>query len=160
MKKVLKWGGIGVGGFVGVIIAIGVVLAALEDFAGITLPDAPTPTPAEIRAEALEESRKAEEKARQAEEKALEEAPEPEHSAVGAWVVCQQFLEGQLKSPASAKYPSGYPDYTTHLGAGQYRVAAYVDSQNAFGAMIRTDFTCMVQHTQGDTYSLVSLDFP
>ena len=89
-----------------------------------------------------------------------DDTPKPEHSAVSAWTVCQQFLEGRLKSPASAKYPSGYSNYTTHLGAGQYRVTAYVDSQNSFGAMIRNDFICTVQHTEGDSYSLVSLDFP
>jgi len=85
---------------------------------------------------------------------------EPEHSIAGAWTICQQFVEGQLKSPASADYPRGSFNYTAHLGDGRYRVRAYVDSQNSFGAVLRNNFDCTVQHAQGDTYHLVNLAFP
>jgi hypothetical protein len=77
--------------------------------------------------------------------------------AVGAWVVCQQFLEDQLKAPATAEYPSGYSQYTTSLGGGKFRVDAYVDAQNSFGALIRTDFTCSVSYTGNDNWHLDNL---
>ena len=40
---------------------------------------------------------------------------------------------------------------------GRYKVSTYVDAQNSFGAMIRTDFICEVTHTSGDSYHLESL---
>lgn len=43
---------------------------------------------------------------------------------------------------------------TTHNGEGEYTVETYVDAENAFGAMIRNDFTCTVQHTSGDSLDL------
>lgn len=82
-----------------------------------------------------------------------------EHDAVGAYVVCQQFVEDRLTSPASAEYGDTYSRATTHLGGGRYRVETYVDSENAFGATLRSDFTCVVSHVSGDRYRLESLDF-
>jgi hypothetical protein len=65
-----------------------------------------------------------------------------------AFVYCQLHIKKALRSPASADFPSitadgnkivlmkkGPPEW-------QYFVRSYVDSQNGFGAMIRTHFTC------------------
>lgn len=84
---------------------------------------------------------------------------EPEHEEVEAWVMCQDFIEDRLVSPGSAKYPWGYSDYTTYLGDGSYRVRAYVDSQNSFGALIRTQFECKITYVGDETWHLDSLAF-
>ena len=78
---------------------------------------------------------------------------------VNAWVMAQQFVEKQLKSPSTAKYPWGYKDYVTDLGNGKYSIRAYVDSENGFGAMLRTNFYCVVQNTEGDNWLCETLEF-
>lgn len=80
-----------------------------------------------------------------------------EHEAVEAYVVCQQFVEDRLRAPSTAEFGEPYSQVTTHNGGGEYTVRTYVDAENAFGAMIRNDFTCIVQHTSGDSYRLVDL---
>jgi len=84
--------------------------------------------------------------------------PKPKHDAASAWVMCQSFVEDRLKAPRTAKWPWGYTDYVTDLGGGRYRIKAYVDSQNSFGAMLRTHFTAEVEWTGGDNWRLNSLN--
>lgn len=86
-------------------------------------------------------------------------SPQPEHSDVAAWVMCQEFVEDQLKAPGTADFPAGYTRYTTDLGGGRYRVQAYVDAENAFGANVRTDFDCTVAYVGSDNWRLENLDF-
>lgn len=77
---------------------------------------------------------------------------------VGAWVVCKKFVSAQLKSPASAEFPEGYSQYTTALGDDKFKVVAWVDSQNSYGAMLRTNFSCEVEYQQAtDKYRLIDL---
>lgn len=77
--------------------------------------------------------------------------------AVGAWVICQQFLEDRLTAPATADYPAGYSQYTTSLGGSRFRVDAFVDAENGFGALVRTDFVCTVDYQGNDRWRLESL---
>jgi hypothetical protein len=81
-----------------------------------------------------------------------------EGEAVGAWVVCQQFVEDRLKAPSTAEFPGVYSDHTTSLGGGRFRVDASVDAENSFGAMLRTDFSCVVNYQGNDNWRLESLD--
>jgi|SRR5690554_4865187 hypothetical protein len=80
-------------------------------------------------------------------------------SAVGAFVACQQFVEDRLKAPSTAKFGGTYSQATSSLASGRYRVRTYVDSQNSFGAMVRTGFDCTVRHTGSESYRLESLTF-
>ncbi len=62
------------------------------------------------------------------------------------------FVESMLKSPRSAKFP--WFDYSYKLlGNQKYRITSYVDSQNSFGAMIRTHYNITIQYIGGDEYS-------
>lgn len=71
---------------------------------------------------------------------------------VGAERACQDFVKGRLKSPASADFSK-----VNHTSSGSSTtVAGAVDSQNSFGANIRSNFTCKL-HDEGDTWRLVSL---
>lgn len=87
-----------------------------------------------------------------------EPEPEPEHDAVGAWVVCENFVEDRLRAPATADFPCCYSDFVTHEGGGVYRAEAYVDAENAFGAMLRSDFTCTVEHRSSGRWRLRDLE--
>ena len=77
---------------------------------------------------------------------------------IGAFVMSQTFVEKRLKSPSTADFCS-YSDATvTDLGSGKFRVSAYVDAQNSFGAQIRTNYTCVLKSTDGDTWTLESIN--
>jgi len=83
---------------------------------------------------------------------------------LGAYVSAQWYVEQRLKAPSTAKFgacvTTDTAEYCTkYLGNQHYRVATYVDAQNAFGAMIRTHFVCVMKQTADDYFELESLEF-
>jgi len=53
-----------------------------------------------------------------------------------------------LKSPSTAKFPSAVWDASSYRisgSAGEYTVMGYVDAQNSFGAMLRSNFICTLR---------------
>jgi hypothetical protein len=56
------------------------------------------------------------------------------------------FIRELLKSPSSAKFASCDTATIQEVGTDVWKVDSYVESQNSFGAMIRTDFTCTIRH--------------
>ena len=76
---------------------------------------------------------------------------------ISAWVAAQRFVERRLKSPGTAKYGSVWggtyqdpDDCVMHLGGAKYKACGWVDSQNAFGATMRTEFiVCMERTSNG-----------
>lgn len=83
-----------------------------------------------------------------------------------AWVMAQQFVEDKLKSPSTASFGGVFSgDYqdpdsvVSDLGGGKYRVRAWVDSQNSFGATIRTRFVCELEDRGGGSWRCTSLVF-
>ncbi len=91
------------------------------------------------------------------EEHKVAEQEQLEEDLMSAWAMCQESTEERLVSPSSAKWPWDNRPHTRHLGSGRFRVRTYVDSQNAFGAMLRTPVDCVVQKT-GTSWRLESLD--
>ena len=66
-----------------------------------------------------------------------------------AWAYIQIYVESQLKSPNTADFRfGGYRD-VTYLGNGLYSFNSYVDSENSFGAKIRTYFSGTIQEVPG-----------
>ena len=66
-----------------------------------------------------------------------------------AFIISQSYVKSVLKSPASADFPA--LDYTaTNLGNDKWKVVSYVDSQNSFGASIRTNWTVILTYFDGD----------
>lgn len=65
---------------------------------------------------------------------------------IGAAIVCENFVEDRLRAPSTAEFPST-SDYDISGSGSVYTVRGYVDSENGFGAMIRSDWTCVVQET-------------
>lgn len=78
-------------------------------------------------------------------------------TSADASIVCHDFVKRALKAPATADFPSYSQDAVSQSGS-RYTVVSYVDSQNSFGAMIRTQYICTVEPSGGDNWRLVSLD--
>jgi hypothetical protein len=73
----------------------------------------------------------------------------------------QKFMKDRLKAPATAQFQDVSEADVNYLGDGTYWVLSHVDSQNSFGAMLRTQFRCKVKDIGGDKWSLLELEqFP
>lgn len=74
-----------------------------------------------------------------------------------AWYACRQFVTARLKAPATAKFP--LPDNpgisVTELDNHEFLVRGFVDSQNAFGALVRTTYRCQ---TTGKLLTDITID--
>lgn len=77
---------------------------------------------------------------------------------VSAFEVCKDFVKDRLKSPGSATFRNQFEDdgevVVTGSGRGPYTIVSTVDSENSFGASLRSRFTCTVTNTDGDNWKL------
>ncbi len=104
-------------------------------------------TEAELIAEEEERKRQAELAKQKAEAERLVELNSVSDSE--AYVMAQGFVKAMLKSPKTADFP--FLDYShRNLGDGKWIIQSYVDSQNGFGAMIRTQYQVEMQFNGGD----------
>lgn len=72
-----------------------------------------------------------------------------------AFQACQHFVNERLKAPSTAKYRDWFGDQkptATGSGNGPFTIISTVDSQNSFGAELRSSFTCTVTRTAGDVW--------
>lgn len=82
---------------------------------------------------------------------------------VEAFDICKDFVKRRLKAPSTAKFRNPYQDdgevVITGSDNGPFTVRSSVDSENAFGAKLRSNFTCVVT-LNGDTWKLdnISID--
>lgn len=63
-------------------------------------------------------------------------------------VQAQQFVLQGLKAPATAKFPA-LPYEAVDLGNDTYKITSFVDSQNSFGALIRSDWSVVMKTSMG-----------
>jgi len=76
-------------------------------------------------------------------------------SKIEAWTMAQQFIKQYLKSPSTARFDDqSYERAVSYLGDGRYVVSGWVDSQNGFGAMLRSHFR-MELRCDGSTWLLL-----
>ena len=66
-----------------------------------------------------------------------------------AWVMSNNFVKRALKAPSTAKFPYK-PDAYSYLGDCRHSIVGSVDSQNSFGAMIRTTFSVTMVYQKHD----------
>ncbi|MFJ4987909.1 hypothetical protein ACIP9H_29410 [Streptomyces sp. NPDC088732] len=77
-----------------------------------------------------------------------------------AAVMCEDFVKDRLKSPGSADFPGVWDeDYakTTTLHSTKpwkFQVAGVVDSQNTFGAKVRSTYVCTISTKDNKTWQL------
>ena len=66
-----------------------------------------------------------------------------------AYNYAEDFIEQRLKSPSTAEFPgvSEKDSHITDLGGGKYQINSWVDSQNSFGAIIRSKWSCKIIFT-------------
>lgn len=74
-----------------------------------------------------------------------------------AWYACEQFILRSLKAPKTAEFESYSASNVRQVDDDEWVVSIYVDAQNGFGALIRSDFSCQVRK-QDKEWWLVSLD--
>jgi len=67
-------------------------------------------------------------------------------------IQAQQFILQGLVSPSTAKFPA-LPSNISTDDKGLYQVISYVDSQNGFGAMIRSDWSVTMRLINGEWIS-------
>jgi len=70
---------------------------------------------------------------------------------------CRGFVEKSLVAPTTAKFPDYSTFYAGDVGDSVYVVTGFVDSQNSFGAMIRTHFECITRKDQSGNWTLQAL---
>lgn len=75
-----------------------------------------------------------------------------------AYNYAEEFVKDNLKSPSTAKFPDTTEkmNHITELGENEYQINSWVDSQNSFGAMIRSNFSCKIIF-DGDKVSVKNL---
>lgn len=63
-----------------------------------------------------------------------------------AYNYAKDFVKAKLKSPSTAEFPiaSEQSKHINKLSNGSYKINSWVDSQNGFGATIRTKFSCII----------------
>lgn len=78
-----------------------------------------------------------------------------------AHIQCKEFVKDRLKAPSSAEFT--FLDFSaSKLADSQYVIRSYVDAQNAFGAKLRNNYTCVVKwngsdHSDIRNWELVSM---
>lgn len=83
------------------------------------------------------------------------------HQEAEAYVMVKRFVKERLKAPATAQFA---PDYENgkwraqSIGGSKYRVVAYVDSQNSFGANLRSYFVAEMEQVDRDHWKLILLE--
>lgn len=67
-----------------------------------------------------------------------------------ARMVCEDALRVLLKSPSTAKFSGNSSTRTQEVASGVWTVHGYVDSQNSFGAVLRTNYFCKAKYGDPD----------
>ena len=85
--------------------------------------------------------------------------PKLEHMKDGrlmAWIICEEEVEKRLRAPRTVKWPPMRDRGVTYTGNGVYRISSYCDAQNAFGALVRSEFQAVI-YMEGENYRVDSL---
>jgi hypothetical protein len=83
------------------------------------------------------------------------------NDSIAAFVYGNRFVEQRLKAPATAKFPYISDSGVSVRSSGNctHTVTGYVDAQNSFGALIRSQYNVTVQYTNSSSsWRLVSIE--
>jgi hypothetical protein len=69
-----------------------------------------------------------------------------------AFVMSQEFVKKRMKVPSTASFPWITADGVTvdERAKCEFRVSAYVDAENSFGAKLRTAYRVALKYTSAD----------
>jgi hypothetical protein len=83
-----------------------------------------------------------------------------DRNATMAFVMQQDAVRSQLKAPATARFPSVVEAVVRTEADCTFRVRSYVDAQNSFGALIRSNYETVIRHFPDDgTWQVQSVLF-
>lgn len=85
------------------------------------------------------------------------ESERPNDRRRDVWIEARQHVEARLVSPSTADYGTQEQSYQKSvkvLDGGRYLVHGWVDSQNRFGAMIRSRFEIELRYVGGERWEL------
>lgn len=138
MKKLLLWGLAVFFGLPAVLLAISFATMSPEEKAQIDQ-QVQASQAAEAQARAANEEKRAQEKQKRAKEH------EARMLVVNLCTWSQDAVKARLRAPATAQFPDcvmGLGDYTirSNEAGTNYIVLGHVDSQNGFGALLRSKF--------------------
>lgn len=73
--------------------------------------------------------------------------------------LCEEAVARRLRSPGTADFPFGHAGSVARVNANRHQLVSYVDSQNGFGATVRTRFRCVVDGSGDEVarYTVVDL---
>lgn len=74
--------------------------------------------------------------------------------SIRAYLMSERFVKQQLRAPATAIFPSITEAAITYLGAGRFFIAAHVDAENGFGALIRSPFNVTLRYVGNETWEV------
>ena len=79
------------------------------------------------------------------------EAPAPASDySTAAFVKAKRFVTEVLVSPSTAKFPFADGYTSVWMPNDEYAVSSYVDSQNGYGATVRTNWNAVVRYKGGE----------
>lgn len=86
----------------------------------------------------------------------------PSHT--DAEVMCEKFVKNRLKSPGTADFPGVTDDdyaktkVLSNAKPWKYKVTGVVDSQNGYGATVRSNYVCTVSTKNRTSWHLDDMD--
>lgn len=75
----------------------------------------------------------------------------PQDDSLLAYNLATECVKQQLKSPSTAEFAGLFEkkNHVTSLGGDVYKIRSYVDAQNSFGAVIRSQWSCTITLRNG-----------
>jgi hypothetical protein len=94
------------------------------------------------------------------ETKEQREQKQHEEDASSAFYTAEEFVKKQLKAPLTAKFSSRYDEESGSTKSKTYtndvwKAWGYVDSQNSFGAMMRSKWHVAMEKKPGDKWTIL-----
>ena len=74
-----------------------------------------------------------------------------------AYLMARAFVRERLKAPSTAEFPPLSEARVWQTPDKKWHAVAYVDSQNSFGAMIRTPWSCTVWPIGNDKWEVANI---
>jgi hypothetical protein len=88
------------------------------------------------------------------------QAPQPSASiaptSIEACVSAEELIKLLLQSPATAKFPFCGDQRVVNVGNNKWQISSYVDSENGFSALLRMNYTALLED-DGKNASLIYL---
>lgn len=81
---------------------------------------------------------------------ALAERCKSDNAKIRAYVLAQQYVVQRLKSPGTADFPGIHKVTVQTSGECSFEIVGYVDAQNGFGALIRSNYAARITRDEDD----------